>query len=248
MGLKKTDIDGVTREFQRSDAASFRRDGGFVECLTVAEVHKCVIHAIESVHFDDDQKELPGHSDKRVMKQAPVLSSYQEAGLCDSFPLHDDEELNKLRAYWKTAPLFKPPIQEIRDYFGENVALYVSFTAFYTKFLGPMAGIGFLHFVLDRFLRIDFLYSNVLFAFINLIAVTVFLEMWKRKSAEHSHNFGTGGKLRQKRPRPAFRGEWGLNPATGREEIQVKWLKTVNVFRMELTPILYVCSTPMRRR
>jgi hypothetical protein len=32
--------------------------------------------------------------------------------------------------------------QQIRDYFGENVALYVSFTAFYTSFLIPIAIMG----------------------------------------------------------------------------------------------------------
>ena len=36
-------------------------------------------------------------------------------------------------------------------------------------------------FVLDWLLGIDFLYSNLIFACLNLVAVTVFLEMWKRR-------------------------------------------------------------------
>jgi hypothetical protein len=36
-------------------------------------------------------------------------------------------------------------------------------------------------FVLAHVLAVDFLYSNVLFALLNLIAVTIFLEMWKRR-------------------------------------------------------------------
>ncbi len=43
---------------------------------------------------------------------------------------------------WIKGPLLKPPVDEIKDYFGENVALYVSFTAFYTSFLIPIAALG----------------------------------------------------------------------------------------------------------
>ena len=39
------------------------------------------------------------------------------------------------------------------------------------------------------------------------------------RSNSHSYDWGTGGKLRHKRPRPEFRGEFGLNPITGRDEV-----------------------------
>ena len=97
---------------------------------------------MESVHFDADEKYLPGHSSKSFMKRSPVLSAYREAGLIDTFPLHDEETLTKLYSTWKKANTLDPPIELIRDYFGENVALYVSFTSFYTKFLIPMAFLG----------------------------------------------------------------------------------------------------------
>ena len=76
------------------------------------------------------------------MKRSPVLAAYREAGLIDIFPLHDEEDLNKLYAEWKHSNPLNPPIEQIRDYFGENVALYVSFTSFYTKFLIPIALLG----------------------------------------------------------------------------------------------------------
>ncbi len=31
----------------------------------------------------------------QVMKRSPVLSAYREAGLIDTFPLHDDEILSR---------------------------------------------------------------------------------------------------------------------------------------------------------
>jgi hypothetical protein len=39
-------------------------------------------------------------------------------------------------------------------------------------------------FFLDWLLGVDFLYSNLIFACLNLVAVTVFLELWKRRSEE----------------------------------------------------------------
>ena len=109
------------------------------------------------------------------MKRAPVLNAYQENGFLDMFPLHDEELLKRLKDNWLRGPMLEPPINEIRDYFGENVALYVSFTSFYTKFLIPMAIFGILHYCLDRFLRFDFIYNNLLFALYNLVSVTIFL-------------------------------------------------------------------------
>ena len=93
---------------------------------------------MESVHFDADKKYLPGHDNKRFMKRSPVLAAYREAGLIDTFPLHEEESLSKLYADWSHSNPLNPPIEQIRDYFGENVALYVSFTSFYTKFLIPI--------------------------------------------------------------------------------------------------------------
>ena len=123
-------------------------------------MQKCILYAMELVHFDDTETVLPGHEKIKIMQCSPVLASFEHAGLLDMFPLHDDELLQKLYAQWSKAT--EPPVSEIRDYFGENVALLVSFTSFYTKFLIPIAIMGIIHYCLDRFLRFDFIYKNVL--------------------------------------------------------------------------------------
>ena len=133
--------NGVIRSFTVEYADDFG-NSGTVGPLTLSDVQKCILHAMESVHFDMDQRYLPGHSTRTSIKCAPVLAAYREAGLIDTFPLHDEETLTKLYSTWKKANTLDPPIELIRDYFGENVALYVSFTSFYTKFLIPMAFLG----------------------------------------------------------------------------------------------------------
>ena len=84
-------------------------------------------------------------------------------------------------------------------------------------------------------------YDDVVFSFLNLIAVTIFLEFWKRRSNEHCFKWGTGGKLRHKRPRPEFRGEYGLNPVTGRSEVQYPVKKTIQKLIFVSIPITFGC-------
>lgn len=78
-----------------------------------------------------------------------------------------------------------------------------------------VSSFGIVQLILDRYFNIDFLYINIIFSFLNLLIVTVFLELWKRRSNDHNYNWGTGGKLRHKRPRPEFRGEIGINKISG---------------------------------
>ena len=49
------------------------------------------------------------------MKQAPILSAYREAGYIDTFPLHDDEEVDRLYKRWNKGSVLDPPIQVSRE-------------------------------------------------------------------------------------------------------------------------------------
>ena len=75
-----------------------------------------------------------------------------------------------------------------------------------------------LKFALDKLLGYSY-YNTVIFALLNLILVTTFLEFWKRRSNKHAYSWGTLGKLRHKKPRPEFRGEFGKHPITGEPEV-----------------------------
>ena len=46
-----------------------------------------------------------GHPKIKVMKRAPVLNSFQEYGLIDIIPMHDQELLKRLKDEWFKAPL-----------------------------------------------------------------------------------------------------------------------------------------------
>ena len=70
-------------------------------------------------------------------------------------------------------------LDNIKSYFGENIALYFYFLDFYTKYLLLPAVIGLCHYL---FFVDNNKADNVWFAILNLIWTTIFLELWKRKS------------------------------------------------------------------
>lgn len=56
-------------------------------------------------------------------------------------------------------------------------------------------------------------------AVFSMIWSTVFMELWKRRSAALSYRWGTLTLTEQfQEPRPGFQGEVGINPVTGRRE------------------------------
>ncbi|GAA6099537.1 anoctamin-10 isoform X1 [Tachysurus ichikawai] len=106
-------------------------------------------------------------------------------------------------------------VNDIRHYFGEGLALYFGFLEYFTFALVPMALIGIPYYLFDW----EDYDKYVLFAVLNLVWSTVFLEVWKRCSAQLAYGWGTLSRKKAfEEPRPGFHGVLGLNPVTGREE------------------------------
>lgn len=79
-------------------------------------------------------------------------------------------------------------LDDIREYFGETIALYFAFLGFYTTFLIPPCLVALFHkfFIYDESKE-----ENAWFAALNLIWTTIFLEIWKRKCCTISFEWGT---------------------------------------------------------
>uniref|UniRef100_A0A8D2KI85 Anoctamin n=1 Tax=Urocitellus parryii TaxID=9999 RepID=A0A8D2KI85_UROPR len=153
------------------------------------------------------------------------------------FPLHDPEALKKLEDTWYTRFTLKyQPIDSIRGYFGETIALYFGFLEYFTFALIPMAVIG-LPYYLFAWEDYD---KYVIFASFNLIWSTVILEVWKRGCANMTYRWGTLLMKRQfEEPRPGFHGVLGINSITGREEPVYSSFK--RQLRIYLVSLPFVC-------
>ena len=78
-------------------------------------------------------------------------------------------------------------VDEIKDYFGSTIAIYFAFLEYYTFALVPLVLLVFF-FSLFNF---DELWYNLIFALINVLWGTLFLEFWKRNCATLTHRWGT---------------------------------------------------------
>ncbi|KAK7882262.1 hypothetical protein WMY93_028436 [Mugilogobius chulae] len=122
------------------------------------------------------------------------------------------------------------PLDHIREYFGEKIALYFAWLGFYTGWLLPAAVMGLLvswwasGWCRQTF-RVSLLFDNggtvFLSVFMSLWAVT-FLEYWKRTCSTLSHRWDCSSfEDTEERPRPEFTAMAPMtirNPVTGAEE------------------------------
>ncbi|NXK17492.1 ANO10 protein, partial [Arenaria interpres] len=238
VGLVKECNDNSMRTFTYSSRKTFK---DFADdnhnFLTMAECQYIIKHELENLRAKDE-KMIPGYPQAKLYPGKSIVRRLLTSGiLVQIFPLHDREELKKLRHSWYgRVKVGYQPLDEIRCYFGETIALYFGFLEYFTFALVPMAVIGIPYYV---FAWEDY-DKYVMFATFNLLWSTVILEVWKRICAIMTYRWGT---LLMKRhfeePRPGFHGVLGINPVTGREEPVYSSIK--RQIRIYLVSLPFVC-------
>ncbi|DAZ98242.1 TPA: hypothetical protein N0F65_011710 [Lagenidium giganteum] len=143
----------------------------------------------------------------------------------DMFALHDDIALKDLRHVWALRwTMVNQPLNKIRFYFGEKIALYFAWLGFYTKMLvlPSIAGI-ITHIVVGRgeasATRREKGYILIAFSVFVVVWSALFTEMWKRKNALLNGLWGLHGFHREQRYRAKFRGKKSYNPVNDEEEM-----------------------------
>jgi Calcium-activated chloride channel len=144
------------------------------------------------------------------------------------FPMHEQERLDVLNVKmndWRSA--FFSPVNDVRSYYGEKIAYYFGFLAFYNRLLVIPTIFGIFQFIwmlIDK--RID---TGGMFFYALIVSVwaTVFLEMWKRQEAKYRLRWGMASFEETEQPRPEFKGEWLPSPINGQLEEQFPWIQKI---------------------
>ncbi|XP_064816547.1 anoctamin-10-like [Oncorhynchus masou masou] len=217
VGLFKEFNDGSMRGFTYANKHNFKEfqgDGdGF---LSMAECQYIIKHELDNLRAKDEAH-VPGYPKMKLYPGKSVIRRLQSKGiLVQVFPLHEKEELKRLSFSWfKKIKLSFQPLDDIRHYFGEGMALYFGFLEYFTLALIPMALIGIPYYLFDW----EDYDKFTVFAGFNLVWCTVILELWKRLSASLAYGWGTLSRKKAfEEPRPGFHGVLGVNPVTGRAE------------------------------
>ncbi|XP_021381563.2 anoctamin-10 isoform X2 [Lonchura striata] len=238
VGLVKECSDNSMRTFTYSSRKTFKH---FADdnhnFLTMAECQYIIKHELENLRAKDE-KMIPGYPQAKLYPGKSIVRRLLTSGiLVQIFPLHDREELKKLcHSWYGRVKIGYQPLDDIRCYFGETIALYFGFLEYFTFALIPMAVIGIPYYM---FAWEDY-DKYVMFATFNLLWSTVILEVWKRICAILTYRWGTLLMKRQfEEPRPGFHGVLGINPVTGREEPVYSSFK--RQLRIYLVSLPFVC-------
>ncbi|XP_015457875.3 anoctamin-10 [Astyanax mexicanus] len=267
LGLCKADKDGNMITFSFNDRDKFSNIDDMEKFLTLAERQYVVKCGLESMRATKDLR-IPGVSgDKGVLKsRQSIFQKLQKAKLIlDVFPLRHERKLKTLGQEWYSQKsLWGQPLDRIHAYFGGSIAFYFSFLDFYTWALVPPAVVGlFITFFLPRWgspdvdkitipdlvnksvsqdvdgdqLSVSGLMVQAVFS---MIWSTVFMELWKRRSAALSYRWGCITLTeRFQEPRPGFTGVQGINPVTGRlEPLFPDWKRQMRVGLVSVPVVL----------
>ncbi|XP_067003378.1 anoctamin-10 isoform X2 [Anabrus simplex] len=235
--LKKRDREGILREFTVSQLEDFLDEGMHMDdLLTTAERQRIVRHELENIRALMEDDHVPGHPGLSLYEGQSILQACLHWKLVEQlYPLHEKEVLKKLGKKWYGTLFRKQPFEEIRLYFGEAVSLYFIFLGFYTTALVIPMILGFIQLLVSA-------ESITFFCLFNVLWVTVFLEIWKRKSNELAFSWGTINMTSlDDDPRPNFRGHMAVDRVTGRIQPQFpRWKTYARMYCISL-PIVIIC-------
>lgn len=118
------------------------------------------------------------------------------------------------------------PIEEIRDYYGDEVGLYFGWLGHYTKSLMMSSLFGTIVMIAQFAFKDDNGHTGpdqnpltlIYSVYVGMWSI-VFLETWKRREAELRFCWGSEGLAEVDEPRREFIGVLEVNPDTGRQRL-----------------------------
>jgi hypothetical protein len=136
------------------------------------------------------------------------------------FPLHELSVLRDIAAKTRSW-LFMPKVHanRVRDYFGEKVAFYFVFMAFYWKWLLVPSGLGLLLQLYDLLMKTPDNATTVPFCIFSAIWTLMMPQFWRREQAKYALAWGTLEAAPDlEPPRPEYYGTPHINPVTKQVE------------------------------
>ncbi|XP_059485668.1 anoctamin-10 isoform X2 [Neocloeon triangulifer] len=209
--------------------------------LSSSERRLIVLHGLmQGIRALPEDDHIPSYPTARLYNGQSIIEVFHEVGLLESFyPLHNKENLRRLRKQWYCNFFSHQPIDEIRAYFGDAIAMYFSFLGFYTTaLLFPML----LGLVQMWFSGPESLLPAI-FTILNSFWVILFLVLWKRHSNCLAYSWNTIKTTGlDDEPRANFRGLMGKDRVTGRLLPQYpRWKSFVKMYAVSW-PIALVCA------
>ncbi|XP_045892502.1 anoctamin-10-like [Micropterus dolomieu] len=260
LGLCKTYRNEDMAAFSYNDRDNFKDSDNMEMFLTLAERQYIVKYELDGMRAQRDLR-IPGLADSYTMQHRDnIWQKLGSAGvIVDMFPLHIPGKLKDLSKAWYSGNQLAQPLDSVNGYFGSSVAFYFSFLDFYTWSLLPPAILGLSITYFSGEVQKDMesvsgsgvtrvedesavVSGHMIQAVFSILWSTIFMELWKRRSASLSYRWGTLNLAeRFAEPRPGFHGEVGVNPVTGRvEPLFPEWQRDLRMALVSV-PVVGLC-------
>ncbi|CAG9330895.1 unnamed protein product [Blepharisma stoltei] len=149
--------------------------------------------------------------------------------LINHFCIHNEEQLAFLRSNWGSFSMFwKPqPLQKVKNYFGEKIAMYFAWLGYYVAWLIAPAIIGLVTFIIqlimdnldDKDQKMNLAEISLLIFSLSLaLGSTLLDQLWIRRQNQLSWMWGTTDIQEVEQQRPTYKGKYGTDPVTGRKK------------------------------
>lgn len=187
-------------------------------------------------HYDKDEKEtdhggsLFTYNDRvrlilsslNTRLDLHIMKEYELS--LEDFCLHSETPLTELKQSWGNfSGLFKAqPLDSIRNYFGEKIALYFAWMEMYKNFMisAGIIGLGVQIFVMLRYFdngdKALSQYLQVFFALFLAFWASAFDQLWTRKQKFLAWRWGTTNFYEEEEQRGEFKGKMDRDPVSNK--------------------------------
>ncbi|GAB1604800.1 anoctamin-8-like isoform X2, partial [Argonauta hians] len=236
----KQDYGGGMKEFTYDEQDLFENIHNELDFFTSQERQSIVYGMLNNIRSAGNERinDIVFRDGQAII---PTLLTHNV--IAKVFPLHNNDNLMQLRNGWVNAFCKTQPLNEICEYFGVKIAMYFAFLGHYTTALCIPALLGLVMWTMEGYEQTFDDWCFVGFALFNVLWATLYLEHWKRRSAELAYKWGTLDKNDEVNidPRPFYKGELEVSSVTGRlEPFYPIWKR--NLFRYFVTvPVVILC-------
>jgi len=151
-----------------------------------------------------------------------------DGDLLHYFPVHEQKKLSFLDKEWFRAFAWGSKIDDVRDYFGEKVAMYFLFMSHLIKWLILPTITGIALWLVGLIAGTPDNFTSIFLCVGIGVWATLFVHFWRRSAATYALKWGTLGLGKQLEPsRTEFIGVSRINPVTGRVDRYYPWSERI---------------------
>ncbi|XP_065883003.1 anoctamin-10-like isoform X2 [Dysidea avara] len=220
--MEKQLENGYYRKFAVKDLSSFKGSDDRNNFFTPAEEGRLLHSVLQSVTYEPEI--LKGFDcvvepDKCFLD---ALETYSTPAILEtSYLVHEPKQLTKVNKQLLTSFFLRDQlISDVRDYFGEEVALYFAWMKFFGYFLCYSTIIGLvLYFLRPGGASIDNDPYVPLFSLFIVVWGVLFIIFWQRKCSNHTFAWHSYHISRKEELRAEFYGTLLPDPVTGKPRL-----------------------------